>query len=506
MMRLILRGTICTLKNKNNKLIIIIMIWTIRNALTVKGLLKNKALRLSLLLAFSQQCHSIENIQSGDFFSLPYTEVEFENKLKLVMIQVDDANLTSVNMNLQVGSRNEVEQGKSGFSHLFAHVMELGSKEFNQDRRNLELKKIAAEGSGSEHEDYINLSKVIPKEHLEKLLMLEADRFQNLWYNEDMFKNEAGPVLGEYLKNEDRQFRKIRSAFLPLAYKTHTYRHSAMGVFEDIQKMSQQYEYSKLFFKRYYSPERTTILIVGDHDKKQTISWVKNYFGNWEASNYRADIPQEPEHKAPLVKFKGIENKTSITSLMGFKIPSITENLDDFAAIDLMRPYFFGEPSSLRGYFKNENDINWIGGWASKRKDPFELYLYISAKNVVGFRKAKTKLNSTIRDTICSEIDEQKLSEIKSHEYYNKFNQLVSVDAIGKLAAEYVHFNRDLSFANQYYEAFRKVNANDIKSVAKKYLKNNTFTNLTFHPVDLEIENDDGLFEFLRNKTCNNEA
>ena len=123
---------------------------------------------------------------------------------------------------------------------------------------------------------------------------MEADRFQHLKYAEPEFKTESLAVLGEYNKNSARPFSKLDEVLHDTAFDQHTYKHTTMGFLKDIQDMPNQYEYSLKFFDRYYRPEYTTIIVVGDVKAKAVRAMVDKYWGEWKRGSYKPEIPVEP--------------------------------------------------------------------------------------------------------------------------------------------------------------------------------------------------------------------
>src|SRR5207237_9134786 len=139
---------------------------------------------------------------------------------------------------------------------------------------------------------------VVAKDDRDGILELEADRLQRLKYAPDAYKTETKAVLGEFNKNsadpEEKAFEELRAT----AFKRHTYSHTTMGFIEDIEDFPNQYSYSLQFYKRYYRPEYTTIVMVGDLKRDDALGMVKKYFGDWKRGNYVANIPTEPEQTA----------------------------------------------------------------------------------------------------------------------------------------------------------------------------------------------------------------
>ena len=91
---------------------------------------------------------------------------------------------------------------------------------------------------------------------------IEADRFQNLVYTEDVFRTEALAVKGEYLKNISNPILMMLERISDLMFEAHTYKHTTMGLLEDIEAMPDQIEYSHTFFDRWYRPEHTAVIVT----------------------------------------------------------------------------------------------------------------------------------------------------------------------------------------------------------------------------------------------------
>src|SRR5260370_958409 len=164
-------------------------------------------------------------------FPFDFTQEDLPNGLRLVTIPTGFPNIVSLYIVVHTGSRNEAEPGKSGYAHLFEHITVYHT--------------------------------TFSKEDLDTMLMLEADRFQNLKYSPEAFKTETLAVLGEYNKNSANPSEKLAETLRDTAFQLHTYKHGAMGFLKDIQDMPNQYDYGIEFFQRYYRPEYTTMIVAG---------------------------------------------------------------------------------------------------------------------------------------------------------------------------------------------------------------------------------------------------
>src|SRR5262245_46787397 len=181
--------------------------------------------------------------KESKLFPYNFTIDDLENGLRLVTVPTDFPNMVALYIVVQTGSRNEVEPGKSGYAHLFEHVMFRGSENYAPAQRDLILKKAGAESNANTNEDRTTYYEIFSKEDLDAIMKLEADRFQRLNYSEPAFKTESLAVLGEYNKDSADPTQKLDEVLHAAAFKTHTYAHTAMGFLKDIQDMPNQYNY-----------------------------------------------------------------------------------------------------------------------------------------------------------------------------------------------------------------------------------------------------------------------
>src|SRR6516165_6374507 len=215
-------------------------------------------------------------------FPYNYSIDDLENGLRLVTVPTDFPNMVALYIVVQTGSRNEVEPGKSGYAHLFEHLMFRGSENYTPEQRDLIMKKAGADTNASTNSDRTTYYAVFSKEDLDPVLKVEADRFQRLKYSEAAYKTESLAVLGEYNKNSADPTEKLDEVLHETAFSKHTYAHTTMGYLKDIQDMPNQYNYSLEFYNRFYRPEYTTVVLAGDVNRDQALGLVKKYFGEWK--------------------------------------------------------------------------------------------------------------------------------------------------------------------------------------------------------------------------------
>src|SRR5512141_3258118 len=234
---------------------------------------------------------------AADILPFKATEKTLPNGLKVIVVPTGFPNIVSLQIPVKTGSRNEVEPGKSGFAHFFEHMMFRGTPAYPPEKYQEILTRSGADQNAYTTDDYTNYYTTFPKEDLETMLKVEADRFQNLSYDEAAFKTEARAVLGEYNKNSANPIQKLYEVTRDKAFHVHTYKHTTMGFLKDIEDMPNQYAYSKTFLDRWYRPEYTTIIVAGDVKPEAVFPLVEHYWGGWKKGGKTLPIPQEPPAK-----------------------------------------------------------------------------------------------------------------------------------------------------------------------------------------------------------------
>jgi len=274
-----------------------------------------------------------------------YVQEDLPNGLRLITVPTDYPNIVALYIVVQTGSRNEVEPGHTGFAHLFEHLMFKGTEKIPSSQYDDTLSRIGAASNAYTTDDYTCYHTVFSKEDLDTMLMMEADRFQNLKYSLPEFKTETLAVLGEYNKNSSNPLSKLNEVLSDTAFTTSTYKHTTMGFLKDIQDMPNQFEYSQRFFDRYYRPEYTTILVIGDAKPKATRQMVDKYWGQWKRGSYKPDIPVEPPQDGPRTGHVDWSGPTLPIVTVAFKGPAYNDSTKDTAALDALAFLAFSSKS-----------------------------------------------------------------------------------------------------------------------------------------------------------------
>lgn len=443
---------------------------------------------LSLFVCFPLLAHGQNDLpkqpqKARKLFPYSYTVDDLPNGLRLITVPTDYPNLVALYIVVQTGSRNEVEPGKSGFAHFFEHIMFRGSENYTSEQRDAILKKAGAESNAYTSDDRTVYHETFAKEDLDEIMKLEADRFIRLKYSLAQFQTEALAVKGEYDKNSANPFSKLYEVLRETAFKTHTYSHTTMGYIKDIQDMPNQFEYSQEFFKRFYRPEYTTIVLVGDATRQQTLDLTKKYFGSWERGKYSAKIPSEPKQTAPRTAHVDWPSPTLPIVAVAFRGPAYSDVEKDKMALDLLAQVAFGENSDLyQKLVLTEQKVDLLAPDFSNQVDP-EMFVVLSrVKSPKDMDYVRDQILATFKRYTTELIPAAQLDATRSRLRYSFALAMDSSDAIASTLAPFVSLRRSPDTIDKLATLMETVTPEDVRSMANKYFTDEQRTIVTLAP------------------------
>jgi zinc protease len=420
----------------------------------------------------------LTSIYAGDDKILPYpiSQYKLTNGLNVVTVPFDSPGLAAFYIVVRVGSRNEVESGVTGFAHFFEHMMFRGTEKYPREKYNEVLKMTGAGANANTSLDRTIYHMTGNADYLEKMFELEADRFMNLDYPEHDFKVEAGAVKGEYTKNFANPYQRLYESLVNTAFDVHTYKHTTMGFFDDIVDMPNQYEYSRKFFDRYYRPEYSTIVVVGDVTSDRVNQLAEKYFSNWKPGNYSTDIPVEPEQKEK----RSIHLQDgSIPPFMSlnYKGPAFSDSKIDMAALDVLTTILFSQNSDLyKKLVVEEQKLRFLGGGAMNTRDPYLINIQSSFISKDDFQYVKDEITKAINNIKVNGVSQDILEKTKSNLKYSFAMSIDSPDIIANSLCQFIYLTGDPESLNRFYALYDEVTETDVKMVAEKYFKDSNLT------------------------------
>ena len=232
---------------------------------------------------------------------IKYKEFKLKNGLRVVMHEDKSTPVVAINVWYHVGSKNE-EVGRTGFAHLFEHMMFQGSKNYNTDYFT-PLQEAGGNVNGTTNQDRTYYYETVPSNFLETALFLEADRLGGLLeaMTQEKLDNQRDVVKNERRQRVDNQpygsaFERIGSIMYP---KGHPYNWTTIGSLEDLSAASM--DDVKSFFRQYYVPNNAVLVLAGDFNEKQARTWIEKYFGPIaKGANIKRPNPAMPKLSAEI--------------------------------------------------------------------------------------------------------------------------------------------------------------------------------------------------------------
>src|ERR687896_501715 len=208
---------------------------------------------------------------------LNYTMTTLANGLQVVFLEDHSTPIVHAEIWYHVGSKNE-RPGRTGFAHLFEHMMFKGSKNVEPEGHPSWISSIGGQSNAYTNEDATVFWQTFPAQYLPLVLWLEADRMATLRIDEKVFQTEREVVKEERrMRVENQPYGRLNEIVYDQAFTVHPYKHPTIGSMKDLEAAS--IEDVREFFRTYYVPNNATLVIVGDFDTKETLGMVNQYFG-----------------------------------------------------------------------------------------------------------------------------------------------------------------------------------------------------------------------------------
>lgn len=403
-------------------------------------------------------------------FPYKYEKQTLPNGLTVIMIPLESPGLVAYYSVVRTGSRDEVEPGKSGFAHFFEHMMFRGTKTYPGPVYDSIITSIGADANAYTTDDYTAYHLNFAKEDLERVMELESDRFQNLYYEESAFQTEAGAVYGEYRKSITNPYSVLNEKIQNLAYDVHTYKHTTIGFEDDIKAMPQAYEYSKSFFKRFYRPENVVLVIAGDINTASTLALVKKYYGTWQKGYVAPAIAPEPPQKGERSAEVQYPGKTLPIIDIAYKGDALDPDNRKYVAALLMGDLAFGENSDIyKKLVIQEQKVQFIASSIPMNRDLplFEIYSMIKKEEDIGY--VRDEVYRTIEEFKTKPVDQKKLNDLKRRNKYSFLMGLDTPDNVAGGLARLVALTGGIEVVDRLYTQFDTITAQDIMQAAAHY-------------------------------------
>jgi predicted Zn-dependent peptidase len=208
--------------------------------------------------------------------NVAFKDLRLKNGLRVLLVEDHSAPVISLAVNYDVGSRNE-RQGRTGFAHLFEHMMFQGSENVGKSEHFILIETNGGGMNGTTSEERTLYFETLPANQLELALFLESDRMRGLDISKENLDNQRNAVQEERRLGLDNQpYGRLFEKFDETMYDNFAYKHSVIGSMEDLNAAS--VEDVRQFFRIYYAPNNAVLAVVGDFKPDDALAKIKKYF------------------------------------------------------------------------------------------------------------------------------------------------------------------------------------------------------------------------------------
>jgi zinc protease len=390
-----------------------------------------------------------------------------DNGLTVVAIPYDSPGIVAYVTVVRTGSRDEVEAGHSGFAHFFEHMMFRGTEKYPGERYNETLKRMGADSNAFTSDDTTVYHIVGPASELATMFDMEADRFQNLRYAEEAFRTEAGAILGEYSRNASNPFLPIQEKLRDLAFDAHTYEHTTMGFLADIKMMPERYQYSLGFFDRYYRPDNSVLVVVGDVQPDRVFALAQQHYAGWKKGYQAPDVKPAAPAQGPQRGHLEWPTPTNPYLALGYRTPAFDAGRD-WAALFAVEQLLFAENAPLyQELVVDKQWVDFVSGSSSPHRDPYLFTISARVKSAERMQPVEQAIATHLRQLQETPVDAARLDRVKSHLRYRFALSLDTPRAVAMEVAQAVWLTGDISDINEFWAEIEAVTPADVQRVAR---------------------------------------
>lgn len=405
-----------------------------------------------------------------------------------IIAKVDDRSPVVVSQIwYRIGSMDE-QQGRTGISHVLEHMMFKGTEKLKPG----EFSKIIARNGGRENaftsQDYTAYFQTLEKSRLPIALELEADRMQNLVFDENEFKREVSVVMEERrLRTEDKPEGMLYETFRETVFAVHPYGRPIIGSMADLRSMTVK-DVSD-WYRKWYAPNNATLVVVGDIDPAEVFALAKKFFGPIPSRPLpKRAVQPEPEQKQ--ARRAVLKIPAQVPRIMiGFHTPVIRGTKQEWEpyALDVLAGILDGGDSarfSSRLVRQQRVASSAGAGYDSVARAPSMFTIDatpFNGRSVDDLEKALMQQIKEIKEKPASQAEMDRVkAQVIASDVFQRDSMFYQGMEIGMLTMS----GLDWRIGDEYVDNINRVTAEQVQQVAKKYLVENNSTTAILQPVN----------------------
>ncbi len=401
--------------------------------------------------------------------TIAFQEYKLKNGLKVILSEDHTAPTYSICLTYNVGSRDE-RQGRTGFAHLFEHMMFQGSENVGKGEHMMLVENNGGSMNGSTNEDRTNYFEMLPANQLDLGLFLESDRMRALAVNEANLENQRRTVQEERRLGVDNQpYGKLEDVLPEVVYDNFHYKHSVIGSMADLDAASVKDVQD--FFRVYYAPNNAVLTLVGDFKSTDALAKVKQYFES---------IPSQPAPAAPDMtepkqngeRRKTIEDNFAPTPQIDivFKIPA-GNTPDNYVAMVMGQVLSSGRSSRLYQLLvKDKEMVSNVGAYAEQRRGPSLFQITLNVRPDKNLADVEKLVYDELEKLKTTPVTDSELAKVRMSVRRSQAMRLQSSMGRAIQLGQYAVYFNEPGLINTQQDKINAVTKADIQRVAKTYL------------------------------------
>ena len=407
---------------------------------------------------------------------IPYQRYTLNNGLRVILSQDHAVPVVSVYLLYDVGARSE-EKGRTGFAHLFEHMMFEGSANAPKGTFDTQIEGNGGSMNGSTHPDFTDYFETLPSNKLATALWLESDRMRSLAITDANLANQKEAVKQERRLSFDNQpyATAIVDTWPTLAYQNWHNSHSLIGSFEDLNAATTADV--RNFFRTYYAPNNAVLAIVGDIDIPAAKKLVESYFGDIP----RQAAPQRPDLSEPAAapKTEVVHDKLARVPAVVIGYPGPKRRSPDYYAMYMVDAILTGGTSSrfnldlVKGkesVIQYEANLGWPFAGPSDYRDPEDYAMNLLYKPNFTGQQIVDQVQGEIDRLQTQGVSAQDLERVRALVRSTYIQQLQNSLSRARMLAQYEAFDHDADYINTELDRFLAVTPEQVRAAARQYL------------------------------------
>src|SRR5881397_705132 len=401
---------------------------------------------------------------------LQYQITTLPNGLTVVLSEDHSTPIVHLQVVYHVGSKNE-KPGRTGFAHLFEHLMFKGSKNVGPEEHTSMLASVGGQSNAYTTDDETVFWETVPSHYLPLVLWLEADRMATLRIDKDTFTNERDVVKEERRMRVDNQpYGRLQEIIYDQAFTVHPYKHATIGSMADLEAAS--VDDVRDFYQTYYVPSNATIALVGDFDSTQAVQLVNQYLGRVPKAEREVprDIPKEPPQTQE--KRVTLQEPWPLPAVVVAYHITYDGNPDSYPLHIAAKVLSDGQSSRIYKKLVYETRLAVAAfGQANLIEDPNLFYAVAIVQPGNKTEDVANALIAEIERLKTEPITERELQRTKNQFARDYILQRESNQSKALMLAHAIVIHRDVRTADGEFDIFQNITTADVQRVARTYFR-----------------------------------